>query len=680
MFGQDGCKILAKNERGQYPGEAISRMANNPDVINNNPPHVQDSLKTSCTRINCFASFSEKDATFVERKTQTKGAIAYELFNHPGWFMCHNTNSPFGLVAQEAEIGSHEFLIGCLYMEIPQKPAKQDLQERRKLDTVKKSQERAPIGAVRNNTGIITNDNSTANPDEKHNGKAQSTKFSHFTDEQSSRTLQNHDEASMNETKHQQHFTDEQSSHTFQNHDEASMNETKHQQHFTDEQSFPNLQEHDDASVNETKHQPQLKIRVNGTKTRATPSNSSISGTGFVSNTMDDEPLNKTSGSSVTKQLNHTKVAQINNLTNVAEKFHDPQIEQPANTTQDLQKPKINLQHKLNMLAEHEGKQLWRNDRKKVQDLASIFLGNQSRPQSGGMGEQFPSIPLRPIKLQKNASGMRNIEGTSHDTFMNLKQPLHGQLGVAQFAKGPSANGRMLSQNTPNTGNADRVQQAHNGAVSGFTPGKNFKNPVKQMAMHVSFPNEKPGSNDGTTFSFQQNATFPRWQGPRTFQNNIAQITTKALGFLHNALGSHHLQDRHQFTKQRPLAPLEQLQRQQPQFRTPMSYLPQQVRPPHLFRAPGNKFASGPYASNVPLNSNGLAAKRPQLVNALKQYKGNSYNLQYPVNSWKGMMSVGKQNLLGNSPALPKQEFNQTAEDKGEQILISANKKTVFTM
>ena len=53
---------------------------------------------------------SEKDATFIERKTQTKGAAAYELFNHPGWFMCHDTSSKFGLVAKNVDIGSHEFL------------------------------------------------------------------------------------------------------------------------------------------------------------------------------------------------------------------------------------------------------------------------------------------------------------------------------------------------------------------------------------------------------------------------------------------------------------------------------------------------------------------------------------------------------------------------------------------
>ncbi|XP_068679091.1 uncharacterized protein [Montipora foliosa] len=60
----------------------------------------------------------EKDATFVERKTQTKGAAGYELFNHPGWFMCHDTTSKLGLVAKKLEIASKEFLEGCLYMAV----------------------------------------------------------------------------------------------------------------------------------------------------------------------------------------------------------------------------------------------------------------------------------------------------------------------------------------------------------------------------------------------------------------------------------------------------------------------------------------------------------------------------------------------------------------------------------
>ena len=66
--------------------------------------------------------FTEKDATFIERKTQTSGASGYELFNHPGWFMCHDSTNKLGLVARKLDIGSKEFLERCLYMVVAVTP------------------------------------------------------------------------------------------------------------------------------------------------------------------------------------------------------------------------------------------------------------------------------------------------------------------------------------------------------------------------------------------------------------------------------------------------------------------------------------------------------------------------------------------------------------------------------
>ena len=69
--------------------------------------------------------------------------------------MCHDTKSTFGLVAKKLEIGSNDFLVGCLYMSVavPRIPTKKPTEE----------QPASTRGDIHNITGIISNDVSAEN-------------------------------------------------------------------------------------------------------------------------------------------------------------------------------------------------------------------------------------------------------------------------------------------------------------------------------------------------------------------------------------------------------------------------------------------------------------------------------------------------------------------------------------
>lgn len=509
--------------------------------------------------------FSEKDATFIERKTQTKGAAAYELFNHPGWFMCHDTSSKFGLVARKVEIKSQDFLLGCLYMAVAQKPTKQDLKERLKLSD-EKNESGETKGTIRNVSGIISNDVSADNLIKAHPGNGSES---------------SHDKPES--------LVDNQSS------------KTNEQQ----------LLSKSNATVNNDEVPSKLSNSTTG-KNITSPK------------TMDQE-TNSTSVNNSTKETSDFKSTDQLRDVNVTEDVH---------VTNVTQKPKIDLPNKLAA----------QNDKKKVEDLVANNLNNSSKlPANANNGKQVA------LPEQTNPSA---DEGSA--AVKQTAQALGQGITSVAAKTNPQYKGDTLA-----------LQKNQNGLPSPFAPkpaaNANLNTLPKQFTMHLEFPN-------GKQF---QNSTFADGKTPSSSTNQLAQIaaqaTAAALGLIQNAVQNQQPQQQApKFTKAGAGFPFQQQQRQQKHFQ-PVNYVNQQMRPQAMFRAVPNYItAPAPMAPGRPLVSpftvkgrNSQFAYQQFKPAAPQQLFNNGYNYQYPGKGWRGLVSVGKQSLVGNSA-----KFHGSVENK----------------
>lgn len=500
--------------------------------------------------------FSEKDATFIERKTQTKGAAAYELFNHPGWFMCHDTSSTFGLVAKKLEIKSQEFLLGCLYMAVAQKSSKPDLKQRLKL-TDMKNESGETRESVRNISGIIFNDVSAENLMQEHPGN------------QSNKT-----------------------------------NEL-------------NLLSKTDITAK--KDEVAAKLLSNSTAGK----NNSFA---KISEPESDSTFanNSTNGKSDFKST---------------DKLRDANVTENVHVTNVTQKLKIDLQNKTSMLAAHQGKQPLMNDKKTIEDLVSNNLINS-------------------FKLAGSANEENHV-ATQEQTNPNVESAEKGSAVAKQtaqaFGQGIASVGAKI--NPQYKGDTLPFQKNQKGLPAPFAPKQasnaNLNMQPKQFTAHIEFPNKK----------HYPNGTLADGKLPSTSSSQLAKITAQAtaaaLGFIQNALQNPRPRKTLKYTKAGANFPFQQQQqqRQQNHFQRPIAYVNQQMRPQALFRGPPNYiYAPAPIAPRRPL-VNPFAVKGPNSQFAYQQFKtappqqlfNKGYRYQYPRKGWGGLVSVGKQSLVGNS-------------------------------
>lgn len=490
--------------------------------------------------------FSEKDATFIERKTQTKGAAAYELFNHPGWFMCHDTSSRFGLVAKQLEIKSQEFLLGCLYMAVAQKSTKHDL----KLTDIK-NESGETRQSVRNISGIISNDVSAENIMQEQAGN------------QSNKT-----------------------------------NEL-------------NLSSKTDITAK--KDEVASKLSSNSTAGK---------NNGFV------QILQQELDSALVK--NSTK--ENTDLKSTG-KLRDANVTENWNVTNVTQKPKIDLLNKTSMLAAHQEKQLLRNDKKKIEDLENTNNLNDISKLAGNANEE------NHLAIQEQTNP--NVESAEKGTAIAKQTAQALGQGITSVA----------AMTHP------QLQKNQKVFLAPFAPNlaanANLNMQPKQLAAHLKFPNEKHYAN----------GTLANGKTPSTSSSQMekitAQATATAMNFIQHALQNSRQQHTLKYTKAGANFPFQQqhLQRQQNRFPRPIAYLNQKLRPQALFRNPPNYiYAPAPIAPRRPL-INPFAVKGPNSQFAYQQFKttapqqlfNNGYGYQYPRKGWSGLVSVGKQSLVGSS-------------------------------
>ena len=107
-----------------------------------------------------YIHFTEKDATFLERTPFGSDSIALELFTHPGWFVCHQTDKPFTLKAESKVFRSKEFDQKCVFRQdirkryMPSKGTgekeKEELKAAELLDSLVSQESVGEILAVKN--------------------------------------------------------------------------------------------------------------------------------------------------------------------------------------------------------------------------------------------------------------------------------------------------------------------------------------------------------------------------------------------------------------------------------------------------------------------------------------------------------------------------------------------------
>ena len=516
--------------------------------------------------------FSEKDATFIERKTQTKGAAAYELFNHPGWFMCHDTSSKLGLVAKQLEIKSQEFLLGCLYMAVAQKPTKHDLKLADEKNESGETRE-----SVRNISGIISDDVSAENIMQEHAGN-QSNKTNGLNPSSKADITAKKDEVAS----------------------KVSSNSTAGK---------------NNSSVQILEHELDSILVKNSTKEN----------TDFKS----------------TDKLLHANVTENWNVTNV---------------TNVTQKPKIDLQNKTSLLATNQEKQLLRINQKKIENLVSNILINSSKLAGKANEENH-------VATQEQANP--NVESAEKGTAVAK------QIAQALGQRIPSVAAQI---NPQYKGDTLPLQNNQKVLPAPFAPNQaanaNLNMQPNQLAVHLQFPNEKHYAN----------GTLADGKTPSTASSQLAKITAQAtaaaMGFIHNPRLQHTLK----YPKAGANFPFHQqhLQRQQNRgFPRPIAYVNQKMRPQALFRNPQNYiYAPAPIAPRRPL-INPFAVKGPNSQFAYQQFKttapqqlfNNRYRYQYPRKGWSGLVSVGKQSLVGNSA-----NFHGSVQNK-PKVLEKSNAK-----
>ena len=496
--------------------------------------------------------FSEKDATFIERKTQTKGAAAYELFNHPGWFMCHDTSSSLGLVAKQLEIKSQEFLLGCLYMAVAQKSTKHDL----KLGD-EKNESGETRESVRNISGIISDDVSAENIMQEDAGN-QSNKTNGLNPSSKADITAKKDEVAS----------------------KLSSNSTAGK---------------NNSAVQILEHELDSIFVKNSTKENT-----------------DFKSIDKLRDANVTENWNVTKVSQ---------------------------KPNIDLQNKTSLLAAHQEQQLLMNNKKKIEDLVSNILINSSKFAGNANEENH-------VATQEQANP--NVESAEKGTAV-AKQTAQA-LGQGIPSVAAKTNPQYKGDTLPLQNNQKVLPAPF---APNQAPNANLNMQPNQLTVNLQFPNEKHYAN----------GTLADEKTPSTASSQLAKITAQAtaaaMGFFHNPLQNTRLQHTLKYPNAGANFPFHQqhLQRQQNRFPRPIAYVNQKMRPQALFRNPQNYiYAPAPIAPRRPL-INPFAVKGPNSQFAYQQFKStapqqlfnNGYRYQYPRKGWSGLVSVGKQSLVGNS-------------------------------
>ena len=346
--------------------------------------------------------------------------------------------------------------------------------------------------------------------------------------------------------------------------------------------------------------------------------------------------------SSAQTLLQELDTSLVNNSTNGKSDFKSTKQLLHANVTEKVQvtnvtqKPKIDLQGKTNMLAAHQEKQLLVNDKKKVEDLVSSKLQNSSK--FAGKGNEEHQVTTQEQMIP-------NVESAGKGAAV-AKQTAQA------FGQGITSMGAKL--NPQYKGDTLPLHKNQNRLPAPFAPKQaanaNLNIQPKQFTVHFEFPNEK----------HYPNGTLADGNPPGISSSQLAKITAQAtasaLGFIHNALQNPRPQQTLKYTKAGANFPFQQ-QRQQNHFQRPIAFANRQMRPQALFRGPPNYiYAPAPIAPRRPL-VNPFAVKGPNSQFGYQQFKpappqqlfSNRYRYQYPRKGWGGLVSVGKQSLVGNS-------------------------------
>lgn len=465
------------------------------------------------------------------------------------------------------EIKSQEFLLGCLYMAVAQKPTKQDLKDRLKLSHAK-SEIGETKGSIRNISGIISNDVSADNIIKVHPGNESASSY------------------------------------------DKPVSTVDNQSNKTNEQQV--LSKSNATTVND-KAPSKLLSNFTAGKNK---NNSLVKA-------MDQEHSSKP----VNNFTKETSDFKIN------EQLHDSNVTEDVHVTNFTQKPAMDLQNKL---AANEGKQFWQNETKNFEDLSTNNLKNSSK---------------LPVNTNEGKIG-----AIQEQTNSKVESADNGSAATKQTAQalGQGVIATAAKTNPQYKGDTFTLQKNQNGPTSPQpVTNANLNTLPKQFNVHLDFLNGK----------LNQSKTFADGKTSKT-SGQLAQITAQAtaaaLGFIHNVI--HNQKQKQQapgYTKVGADYPVQQQQRQHNNFQ-PMNYVNQQMRPQALFRAPPNYInAPAPMAPGRPL-VNSFAVKGPNSQFGYQRFRpvapqqvfNNGYTYQYPGKGWRGLVSIGKQSLLGHSAKL----------------------------
>ena len=483
--------------------------------------------------------------------------------------MCHDTNSTFGLVAKKLEIGSNDFLVGCLYMSVAvtNNPTK-------KITTDENGTARANIHNI---TSIISNDVSPENL----------AKADNFNSGSESKVATNNGKQSV-----------------------GKGNAT-----------VGNLQ------------QPKLLSNPTSDKNIG------------AAKPMDIASGNNTVANS-TKQM--VAIKQLNDEKNV----NDTHV---MNATQNTLKPNIDLLNKTNILASHKATSLLRNNSKTLEHHAAESLQNHFEASGNANTGNQKSLSKQKSPYSESAdqgSAALHIQNALQGAFMEAKHAQQTQMGLANGKNLKLAKGIGVAEGTPNQlhkGSSPALQQNQNGLHLPIGPNKAAnQNGPSQFNLHFEFP---IGQTQGNNF----HQTVNGLPGPAqlALPGQLAQITAKALGLMKSGVKNQQNQQMGlQYSKGAglPFTQQQQQQRKQQQFHRPVNYLKQQMGPQASFRAPNFVTSPEQVTPGRPLaNPFAVKGQRPQFAYKQTPLVNSGYNYHYPFKSWGGMVSVGKQSLVGNS-------------------------------
>lgn len=480
--------------------------------------------------------------------------------------MCHDTKSSFGLVAKKLEIGSNDFLVGCLYMSVaePRTPTKKPTEE----------QPASTRGDIQNITDIISNDVSAENL-AKGNKLMNGSQGTAVKDQQSLSTINTTD------SKPAQQLT-------------VLSNSTSHK---TSDNDMPS----------------DIKVEI------------------------ETKPMASTKQSAVEKIVNDAHI---------------------ANDTQNTLKPNTDLLNKTSILASHKGNKFSQKNNKIVEDLASAKAPNTT---SKGNEESLAKQKSPDSGSADDGSATLHILNALQGAFKVAKQK--GEVGIHTGKSLTTENGIRVTAGETNLtqkGKSVVLQQGQTGLHSPITPNKvTNENAPKQFNLHFEFPN---GPNQGNNYRQSVNGL----PGPANFplSGQLAQTAAKVLGFVQNAFKGQpkppvYQQVGSQNTKGAGLPFMKQQQQQpqhhqQQQFHRPVDYYKQPMHPQANFRPPIFRTAPAHALLGRPL-TNPFVIKGQHSQSAFKQapFVNSGYSYPYPFKNWRGVASVGKQSLVGNSASYP---------------------------